>query len=169
MFTILFISPLIVFAIHIILVRIFRSSFSYYTVIKSAILGYFPTGFLLWYFVFYSISSRSELLSAILYSFVLYSSFACMYFQIFIISETARRIRILYEIYKNGSLSRKDIIDLYEAPSIIDSRLKRLVEIKQLKYEDGYYSLSGTMLYWMAWFVSLWRNILGFEKSSKKL
>lgn len=169
MLIILFTSPFITFAIHIALIRIFRNSPPLGMALNSAILGYFPTVFLLWSFVFYNISSKFELVAAIFYCFIVYSSFAYIYFNFFVLSETARRIRILHEIYKAGSLSQKDIIDLYKLSDIINIRLKRLVEMKQLSCENGYYSIDGKILYWPAFFISLWRNILGFERGQKAI
>lgn len=167
MLIILFASPFIVFVIHIVLARFFRNSSRLGLALKSATLGYIPTAFLLWSFVFYGISSEFKLATVIFYCFIIYSSFAYIYFNFFTLSETARRIHILYEVYKAGSLSEKEITDMYKLSDIIGIRLKRLVEMKQLRYENGHYSIDGKILYRAASFISLWRKALGFEKSRK--
>lgn len=164
MLIILLSSPLVVLAIHMILARIFHNQLPQIVAVKSILLGYLPIAVLLWKFSFYEISTVLEILSSIFYCFIVYTAFAYTYFHFFNMSETARRIRILHEIYKAGSLSSKDIMDLYRTSDIIDVRLKRLAAAKQLKYIDGYYYIHKKMLYFAALFIALWRNILGFTK-----
>jgi hypothetical protein len=154
-------SPFIILLIHILLSRIMRDSLPQMIAVKSILLGYFPTAFILWVFVFNKFSSVSEIKLAIIYCFILYTSFAYTYFHFFNTSETARRIRILYEIYKTGSLPSKDIATLYNPSDVIYIRLKRLVAMRQLKYKNGYYFIDKKLLYRAALLISFWRNILG--------
>lgn len=167
MLIILFASPFTIFVIHIVLRRVFTNSSPIGAAFKSAILGYIPTIFFLWSFVFYNISSNLELVTAIFYCFVVYSSLAYIYFNFFLLSETARRIRILYEIYRQDSLFEKDIMGIYNLSDIISIRLKRLVEMKQLRCANGYYSIDGKILYLAALVIAFWRNMLGFERGQK--
>lgn len=167
MLIILLSSPLIIFVTHILLMRLFSNTSPQIITIKSAFLGYLPTGLLLYKFVFCTFPFTFTLILLMFYCFIIYTSLAYTYFHFFNLSETGRRIRILYEIYKAGSLPLRDITSLYKLSDIIDIRLKRLIAMKQLKYTDGYYSLDGKILYYMALLVSLWRNILGLTKNYK--
>lgn len=145
--------------------RIYRGSSPQIVVIKSAFMGYIPTSLLLWKFVFSAAKmSFPEELTLLCYCFIVYNAFAYTYFHFFNMSETARRIRVIYEIYRAGSLCMKDILYLYKTSDVITLRLKRLVSTKQLKIEDGYYSLNKRLLYYAALFINEWRNLLGFNK-----
>ncbi len=83
------------------------------------------------------------------------------YFHFFNMSETARRIRLLHEIYAAGSLTRNDINEVYKSSDVIHLRLVRLVAMGQLKYADGHYALHGRTLYFAARAVFAWRKLLG--------
>jgi hypothetical protein len=134
-------------------------------VIKAVIIGYLPTSLLLWGLVFRNVVCFSALVTPAVYCFIVYTSFAYVYFHFFNTSETARRVRILYEIYRSGYLTLGDIIGLYKTVDVISLRLERLMAMNQLKAVDGYYELSGRTLYYVALAISLWRSMLGFEKN----
>jgi hypothetical protein len=106
---------------------------------------------------------RTQVVSGIIYSLVVYACISYSYFHVFNMSETARRIRILHEIYKAGSLRAKDILSLYEASDIIEARLGRLTLINQLTLDRGVYRVRGKLLYYAGIVVRVWRRLLGFE------
>ena len=71
------------------------------------------------------------------------------YFHFLNMGETARRIRILMElmISKDG-LSLDEIFNHYNAQEIINRRLDRLIETKQIiKRDNKYYINNSTMLF----------------------
>lgn len=160
---ILLCTPLIILTIHAVSVRILNSP-AQTVALKSAFSGYFFTALLLWQFVFRYFNNNFLILSASAYCFIVYTAFAYTYFHFFNMSETARRIRILYEIHHAGALPFAELEAFYKTSDIVNFRLKRLVAIKRLKYTDGFYSMSGKILYWAALFIKLWRNVLGFNK-----
>lgn len=168
MVAILLVSPLIVLSTHIGMARIFCNLSNQVVAFKSVLFGYLPTALLLWFFVFRDISSVSALMTTVLYCFVVYSSLAYTYFHFFNMSETARRIHILYEIYRHNSLPVKDFTALYKTTDIIDIRLKRLVEMNQLEYSSGFYEIKGKILYFASRLVLLWRRILALNENSGK-
>lgn len=131
--------------------------------IKAILLGYLPYAAILRYSVYISAEVSHEMLWALLYCFIVYTAFAYTYFHLFNMGESARRIRILYEIYLKGALSVSDIETLYRSSEIIRIRLDRLVAMKKLRYAKGYYSLDGKMLYWAALLVKSWRKILQMD------
>ncbi len=160
---ILLCSPLIILAVHAVVSRVLHKSSPQVAAVKSILIGYLPTGLLLWGFVFNNITLGGDIILASVYALVVYTAFAYTYFHFFNMSETARRIRIMYEIYMTGSLPAQRVTALYGTGDMIDRRLKRLVAMKQLKYNDGKYSIDGRILYIAAIMVTMWRRVLGFN------
>lgn len=162
-------TPFLIFFIHMILVRILHNNTSAQMVaVKSAMLGYLPTALILWHFVFYYFNSSSRIISAAAYCFIIYSALAYTYFHFFNMSETARRIRILYEVYRAGTLPCEKIKAMYKSSDIVHLRLKRLISMKRLRYSDGYYSMDDKILYSAALFITSWRKIIGFNDNIGK-
>lgn len=71
---------------------------------------------------------------------IIYIALGYCYFNFVGLSETARRIRMLIEIYtsKEG-LSLEEILSRYNAGEIVKKRIDRLLNNGQLKYKDGKY------------------------------
>lgn len=122
-----------------------------------------PACALAWAAAFGSLSVPApERFAAWAYFLLAYSCIGYSYFHVFNMSETARRIRILHEFYKAGTLTREQILPLYGAQSVIGVRLERLADTGQLKLEGGRYRLNGRLLYRAALFLQFWRALLGF-------
>ncbi len=157
---VLLFSPFILLAVHILVARakIIRSN-QIGTVVAS-LLALLPVLALVWRF---SAASGIEKISCMVYAFTVYFCIAYAYFHLFNMSETARRIRILHEIYKAKTLSRDNILSLYEASDIVEVRLKRLSLTGQLEQSGGAFVVKGKLLYYAAVFVEAWRSLLGFE------
>lgn len=166
MLVILLSSPIVILIVHITLSRLFRHGDSPQVVtVKALLTSYIPMALLIGRFV----TGRAGLIEnpylVWIYCFIVYTSIAYTYFHFFNMSETARRVRILYEINRAGSLNYKDIRELYSTPDIVGVRIQRLLQTKQLKEEtDGRYSLDGRLLYYAARFVAAWRGLIGFGK-----
>ncbi|MBI4680173.1 MAG: hypothetical protein HY753_02900 [Nitrospirae bacterium] len=163
MLIILAVSPCITVVVHMLLTRLLRAEPAQKIAMQACVFGYFPVLLLLWHNVFLHFSTPNDVLMAVVYSFIVYAGFAYTYFHFFNMSETARRIRILYEIYKAAALSTHQILELYNTSAIITLRLKRLTETGQLSYIDGCYSIRGKTLYCAAAIVAFWRRMLGLE------
>ncbi|MBI5638829.1 MAG: hypothetical protein HZA17_00230 [Nitrospirae bacterium] len=163
MFVILLFSPLVIVTVHAVCSRIYHDRLPQTVAVRALILGYLPMAVFLWKGVFRALSCDTGAVVSICYCFVVYTSCAYAYFHLFNMSETARRIRIIHEIHKAGSLQYNSITALYRTPDIIRLRLKRLVGMKRLTYRDGYYSLNDRLLYRTALFIALWRTLLGFS------
>jgi len=72
---------------------------------------------------------------------VIYSSLGYCYFHFINLGETARRIRILRELYdSNGGLTLEEILKRYNAKKMVELRLQRLLN-------NGQVILKGGMLY----------------------
>ena len=81
-------------------------------------------------------------------NFIIYASLGYCYFHFINLGETARRIRILREIYdsKDG-LTMEEILQKYNSKEIVDKRIGRLINNGQVLYKNGrYYIGNPTML-----------------------
>lgn len=168
MVIILLCSPLVSFAIHALLARVSSGS-PQVIAFRAAVIGYIPIAAFLWIFVFRENKPTYLLLTAVIYSFIVYSSLAYTYFHFFNMSETARRIKILFEIYRHGSMRAKDLTALYKTSDIISIRLKRLSDMGQLECKEGFFSIKGGILYWAAHMILLWRKMLALQEDSNDI
>jgi hypothetical protein len=94
---------------------------------------------------------------------IIYSALGYCYFHFINLGETARRIRILRELYEAGSgLTLGDIIERYSARDIVRARLQRLLSNGQVVYNNGrYYYGKPAVLMIARSMVMLKRFILG--------
>lgn len=157
-------SPAVMLLFHMVLARISRNKSQQVIAVKSILAASLPTLVFLAAFVFRRIDSLSGLASALCYSFMVYGFLGMTYFHFFNMSETARRIRILYEIHRAGVLPSREVTSLYKTTMIVKTRLQRLVAMKQIKYEDGLYSIDRKTLYRAGLLVVFCRRMLGLEK-----
>jgi hypothetical protein len=79
-------------------------------------------------------------------------------------SETARRIRILSEIYLAGSLDAGQLSRRYDGVAVLEMRLDRLLATRQLARRADRFVNAGLGLYVAACLVRSWRLVLGFEQ-----
>ncbi len=105
---------------------------------------------------------------SLIYGCIVYNSLGYSYFHFFNMSETARRIRILIEIKLKKSVSFKDITENYNCDLMISNRLKRLVELGQVKLRDNKYILCGGLLLAGAVLIFSMRKLLGFGINEKE-
>jgi hypothetical protein len=99
------------------------------------------------------------------YGVVVYTCVAYSYFHLFNMSETARRIRILSEIYRSGSLTADQLSRLYDAAAVLGMRLDRLLATRQLVRRADRFVNAGRSFYAVACLIRAWRLVLGFEQA----
>ena len=157
----LVVSPILILALHAVVSRYFtryKPAVSRQIVCAICILiGHIPMAMSLWYFVMIDVQ---EALPTILYSLVVYNAIGYSYFHIFNMSETARRIRLLYELYLAGQLKSSDISSSYNPQDILLVRIDRLISMGQIKQADNRYMLDGYFLYYVAKVVVFWANLI---------
>lgn len=67
-----------------------------------------------------------------------YVTFSYSYFHFVNMGQTARRIRILREIYEvKDGLSYADLLSKYNAKAVLDARIERLISKKQIMEENN--------------------------------
>jgi hypothetical protein len=159
-------TPVLIFILHLAAARIFMRLPGQVVVIISSLVGFVPMAVAAWAIYFHhATATRQELIWAGMYGFVVYAALAYSYFHIFNMSETARRIRILYEIQRSKRLKISEIASLYNADDMLNSRIARLLSMKQIKHSGGRYVLDGSSLYYAAKMIAWWGDVLGLPFS----
>jgi hypothetical protein len=143
------------------LARLYRKRPVQQVAIFAIVLAFLCTTAILAVFVWQNLRLFNDVIASVAYSMIVYWGFATFYFHLFNTSETARRIKLLYEIDKAGSLSETKITDMYSTNDIVRLRLKRLVDTNQLRLRDGNYSIDNRLLYFAALIVAFWQRVLG--------
>jgi hypothetical protein len=106
-------------------------------------------------------SITETLLPTLIYSILVYLSLGYTYFHLFNMSETARRIRLLYEI-ESGLYDPARGTGQAEATSIA-TRIERLEGLGQVQLRKGRYFIKGRTMLFGARVVWLWGMLLGID------
>jgi len=78
---------------------------------------------------------------------IIYCALAYCYFSFINLGETARRVRILRELYEaKKSLSMEEILERYTAQEIVKKRISRLLKNNQIKYRESRYYLDNRLM-----------------------
>ena len=165
MLLVIAVSLVAVLIIHALLSRRLSASPRQIVALQAVFAGYLPLAVLLWTFVLTTVTGPQEKLMAIVYAAITYSGFGYFYFHLFNTSETARRIKLIYQIHTSGSIDEQEITAMYNTTEIIRLRLKRLLETGQLRFENGEYSIQGRTLYIGALIVAQWQRVLGMSRN----
>ena len=83
------------------------------------------------------------------------------YFHFCNLGETGRRIHIIREIWdNNNSLSMNNLLESYNAKTIIHARLQRMINSKQIFYQDNKYFTKNSPMLYMAKSMALLKSVL---------
>ena len=103
-----------------------------------------------------------NMVAGAVYSLVVFGALAVVYFHAFNMSLTARRIRILCELQRAGSMDRAQLAAVYAAEQVLEVRIARLLQTGQIEPAPKGYRLRRRLIYRAALAVDLWRRILGW-------
>lgn len=137
-------SPVVCFALNIAMQITSLRLSAKLGLLKSIVLG-FAAGLavlllIFGYFYFALATGRSDLIYSSLVGLIVYSSLGYCYFHFINLGETARRIRILREIYDSASgLPMDELTMRYNSEEIIKARLGRLLGNGQIIDKKGRY------------------------------
>lgn len=97
--------------------------------------------------------------------FLTYACASYFFFHVVHIPVASVRIRVLQELVAHGPLTESEILQHYDARSILDIRLDRLTRSRQLRLDDGrYFTGRRRMLYVARFFAFAKRVVLGARK-----
>ena len=95
--------------------------------------------------------SEQDFIAIIIVNLVTYSALGYCYFHFLNLGETARRIRIVRELYDSeGGLSLDGILARYSALDIVQKRVERLLNNRQIIEKDGRYYIGNPVMLMMA-------------------
>lgn len=126
-------------------VLVFRN-FAKPGLLKSEYIG-FLTGFTVFFltelYVFHlqqcPVSDSAAIFAA---NFIIYCALGYIYFHFIALGETARRIRILRELYEaKDGLLLNEILERYNAREIFENRMNRLINNGQIILREGRYQI----------------------------
>ncbi len=108
--------------------------------VAAALIGLLPLGaaFLVWRAAF-SIGGSGAIFWPGFYLVTVYLLMGYVYFHVFNMSETARRIRILAHSHRAGAVVKEEMIQSYTAEGMVDLRVKRLSALGEIVLRDGRY------------------------------
>lgn len=93
----------------------------------------------------------SEVLPIAIANLLIYFALGYCYFNFINLGETARRIRILRELYESdGGLSMEEILQRYNALEIVQRRIGRLIRSGQVIEKNGRFIVSKPILLMIA-------------------
>lgn len=159
-------TPLVMLALHAAVGRILKivapATGPQMTVVFCAVIGLFPMAAGLWYVYLSELTGLPlELLFGALYGVIIYTALAYVYFHLFNMSETARRIKILSLLYRDGAVEKGRFGSGYGAGEMLEARLERLIATGQIREAGGRYIPAGKVLYLAARAVAIWAWVLG--------
>jgi len=103
-------------------------------------------------YVFFSLPiSTQNVISGFVTNLLIYAALGYCYFHFINLGETARRIRILRELYEAPEgLSQEEILERYNAKHIVDMRTHRLIHNSQIVERDGRYYIGNPVMFFIA-------------------
>jgi hypothetical protein len=148
---------------HVVIARLCRRAPPQLAAAGGALAGSVPTMLLVRLLVARTLGPVPSAID-VTYGALVYACLAYSYFHVFNMSETARRIRILSELYLAGPLSGREISRLYSGEGLLEARLDRLVGTRLLALRGGRYVRVARPFYAAAWLIRGWRTVLGFDR-----
>ena len=113
------------------------------------------------YYKFPMAISDNDFYALIIANFIIYSFLGYLYFSIIGLGETARRIRILTELfYESNGLTINELLSRYSAKDMIHKRLARLLRSKQIRFENNRYFTTGLDMFLLSKFAILMKIFL---------
>ncbi|MBI4372552.1 MAG: hypothetical protein HY585_02345 [Candidatus Omnitrophica bacterium] len=159
--------------VHVLLMRTFKAIGAPLAMLSSIVACAFLNGFI--FFAVLTLSGAtseislaltlfSATLSITLYGLVVFHYLAW----VFGMSEAAIRIRLLFEVGKKHNIGVKveEILDRYNAETILDVRLQRLVSAGHVGFDGSRYKLKPSPLLIQLWLMNRIMKLLGVAKET---
>lgn len=138
--------------------------------LKSEYIGFVAGLFSIFLIEFYILSTVLipviEITALLITNLITYTALGFCYFSFVNLGETARRIRILRELYDSkAGLSMEELLQRYNAKEIIERRINRLVNNGQIIYKDGRYYIGSPVMLSMAKIIVMMKMLLLNKRS----
>lgn len=148
-------TPVVVLAVHALFSRRFgRALAPQAAALLAALCAALPMALLLQTAGLYGLGAWS-------YAAAVYASLAYAYLHLFNLSETARRLKILFALEARGDASLDELEQRYGgAGAVLAVRLERMEALGAAHKVNGRWFLRRKTLAWAARIVSLWRHLL---------
>lgn len=161
-------SPILILGLQAFLVRIFQAAglpaLPQAVAALALLLGAAINAGLVWLLYIGGLRYPGELAAAWSYAALVYGGLGYSYFHLFNISQTSRRLRILYELHAAGPTTPQALEGLYSPVDQLRNRLERLLALGQIRQEGEKYVLDGfSLLHLAARGLSLWARLLGLR------
>jgi len=112
-------------------------------------------------YTFTTESTLVESIGRLMLSTITYMTLGYCYFHFINLGETARRIRILRELLESEhGLSRNEILDRYNASDILNIRLQRMINNKQIVLRNERYFIGKPVMLYMAKAIVMMKIVL---------
>lgn len=139
------------------------------SLLKSLFLGFF-FGFIvlisLEFYAFVGENSGKDCLYIAMVNVITYSALAYCYFHFVNLGETARRIRIVRELYKSkNGLSMKELLAIYNARKMVEMRISRLLNSGQIICKNNKYYVGKPVILFIAKVIIIMKIIILGKKS----
>ena len=163
-------NPIIGLGINV-LIQILRSRYSSSSgLLKTVILGFAGGAFGVLALDCYILHNQSLLIknnyAVSLTNLIIYSLLGYCYFHFINLGETARRIRIVTELFNSREgLTLEDILRRYDSREMVEKRIGRLVNNGQVVYRDGKYFIGKPVVLMMAKIIVMMKLIILSKRS----
>lgn len=142
------------------LINVLVQILSFRFAVKKGLLNSIFIGFFAGFLSLVVIEFQFKLVS-VLTNTVIYALLGYCYFHFVGLGETARRIRMLIELYQSGDgLTMDEILSRYNAEEIVEKRLNRLISNGQLISRDGRYFVGKPAVLFIAGAATLLKRLL---------
>ncbi len=110
--------------------------------------------------------SVKNVIALLLTNLIIYAALGYCYFHFINLGETARRIRILRELYDSQEgLTLQEILERYNARQIVDMRMQRLLHNGQIIEKDGKYVIGNPVMLCIAKSMTILKYIILGKRS----
>ena len=155
------------FVIHMIISRLFRFAKTNLTPFVGIFFSIIIGSILIIIYVISLLGAKLweaplEALACLVFVFLTLTGFAYMYFATFAISEVSLHMHIMSMILLSKKLSIDEIKKQYSKSHMLKERLKRLIDLGQIKEKNNRYYLNGRLLIYGSKIFDIWKIILGF-------
>ena len=161
------------FVIHMIISRLFRFAKTNLTPFVGIFFSIIIGSILIIIYVISLLGAKLwedplEALACLAFVFLTLTGFAYMYFATFAISEVSLHMHIMLMILISNKLSIDAVKIQYNKPHMLKERLKRLIDLGQVREEDNFYYLNGRLLLYGSKIFDIWKILLGFPIKLKE-